>query len=262
MDSDDYTSEDSKKRNRVDDGELFIKSKKTMRTPAKGSQTEVKLDQILSLMHNLTRDTQQLTTEVRDIKNEQMEYRKEIGELRKEIEEIKLENLKIRNEKCKIEKELSETKDRMEKLEKESKINNIVLQGLQIENDDSAALRDVMTNFIKKEMNIEVKVDDAIKLGYKTCLVKLKDKQDKNLVMKNKHKLRHIKGKQVYINNDLTKEELLIQKTIRLVAKEEKKNGKEIKFRHNKLIIDGKVWKWNKDQNQLVEIELVNSKNG
>ncbi|KAF5289581.1 hypothetical protein FQA39_LY15028 [Lamprigera yunnana] len=58
--------------------------------------------------------------------------------------------------------------------------------------------------------------------------------EGKMLIMKNKNKL---KGKQVYIDNDLTKEEQKVQAEVRRVAREEKaKRGSERPFFRQKLI--------------------------
>ncbi|KAJ8912534.1 hypothetical protein NQ315_014478, partial [Exocentrus adspersus] len=45
---------------------------------------------------------------------------------------------------------------------------------------------------------------------------------------------------------DLTKEERKIQKTIREKAKQEKEKGNDVKVGYQKLVVNGKVWKWNK----------------
>ena len=59
--------------------------------------------------------------------------------------------------------------------------------------------------------------------------------------MKNKNKL---KGTQTYIDDDLTKEELEIQKQIREIARKEKQKGSQVRIGYKKICIDGKWRRW------------------
>uniref|UniRef100_A0A6P7HG08 Uncharacterized protein LOC114348251 isoform X4 n=1 Tax=Diabrotica virgifera virgifera TaxID=50390 RepID=A0A6P7HG08_DIAVI len=164
------------------------------------------------MMQVLTEETKNLAAEVKDIKEDQREYWKELRELRDEIEKVKQANQKSQIEKDEMKKELNDTKLRLEKLEKERKANNVVIQGLQIDTNDRDILRQTIGNFMEAEMNIKVKIDEVIKLGEKTCLVKLPNHHEKETVMKNKAKLQHAKDRRVFINNDMTKEDLQVQK--------------------------------------------------
>ncbi|KAF2897326.1 hypothetical protein ILUMI_08848, partial [Ignelater luminosus] len=86
------------------------------------------------MMQELTKETQKLTAEVVEIKERQREYRKELKVLRGDIEKIKQQNQKI-EEKDELKKELN-TKSRLERLEKERKANNVIIQALQIDTED------------------------------------------------------------------------------------------------------------------------------
>uniref|UniRef100_A0A6P7H2N3 Spindle pole body component 110-like n=1 Tax=Diabrotica virgifera virgifera TaxID=50390 RepID=A0A6P7H2N3_DIAVI len=199
-----------------------------------------KLDQIIKMMHDLTTETKNLTTEVKEIKNEQRKYWEELNDLKTELEKVKQENQTKHKEKEEMKKELNYMKIRVQRLEKERKVNNVVIQGLPIDTIDRNALKQTVGSFMEKEMNINVQIEEVIKLGEKTCLVKLQNKFEKEKIMQNKAKLKHIKGNKVYINNDITKEELQTQKKIRQVANEEINKGKSVTIKYNKLIIDGK----------------------
>lgn len=56
---------------------------------------------------------------------------------------------------------------------------------------------------MKKEMNAVVKIDEAMKLGSKTCLVTFKHHKD--LIMHNRNKVNYIKDQRIPINKDKTK---------------------------------------------------------
>lgn len=261
MDSDeDNTSSDSRKRGRVEEkGKIFDRSRKLTRTPIKQND-ECKIDQLLIMLQNLTTQTKELTTEVKDIKNEQREYRKELMELRKEMNEIKQNNLQLKTQNECMKREIKLTKEKVEQLEKEKKANNVIMQGLPIQTTDSKQLKEDMIAFMREELGIEAKIEEVYKLGYKTCLIKMENSKEKDKIMENKNKLKTRK-REIYINNDMTKEERKIQQEIRKIAKIEKSKGKTVRVGYQKVTMDGVVWKWNKEKEILEEVKLTPPKN-
>ncbi|XP_050503710.1 uncharacterized protein LOC126882760 [Diabrotica virgifera virgifera] len=154
------------------------------------------------MMHDLTTETKNLTTEVKEIKNEQRKYWEELNDLKTELEKVKQENQTKHKEKEEMKKELNDMKIRVQRLEKERKVNNVVIQGLPIDTIDRNALKQTVGNFMEKEMNINVQIEEVIKLGEKTCLVKLQNKFEKEKIMQNKAKLKHIKGNKAHVSKD------------------------------------------------------------
>jgi predicted Zn-ribbon and HTH transcriptional regulator len=70
--------------------------------------------------------------------------------------------------------------------------------------------------------------------------------------MKQKKKLREKKEtEKIFIDNDLTKQEQEIQKKLRTIAKEEKREGKEVKMRYSKIVIERIQWRWNAERERL-----------
>lgn len=262
-DSENYASEDGKKRSRKDeDGEIFNKSKKIYRTPNKNiSKEENKLDELIKMVQNLTTQTSEISVEIKEIKDEQREYRDEIRKLKDEMEEVKQSNLAIRKENNELKKELKYTTDRMEKLEREQKANNVVIQGLTIDTYDQEVIKEKVTNFIEQKLNINIKIEKTQKLGDKTYLVKVTSRTEKLKIMQNKKKLRLLQEDRIYINDDLTKEEMRIQREVRRKANEEKNKGKKTKVGYQKVTIDGKLWSWNKEKDMLEAVKVVISKN-
>lgn len=96
---------------------------------------------------------------------------------------------------------------------------------------------------IEKALGVDVTVTEAYKVGKnqenKIIIAKIENTKQKTLVMTNKNKL---KGTKIIIENDLTKKELEIQRDIRLIAKEEREQGKQVKVGYQKLIINGQTW--------------------
>jgi hypothetical protein len=73
----------------------------------------------------------------------------------------------------------------------------------------------------------------------------------KEKVMKQKGKLREKKEEKIFIDNDFTKQERQIQKKLRIIAKEEKREGKEVKVGDRKIIIERLQWRWNEERKRL-----------
>lgn len=248
MSSDEYTTDEGKRRKNWEDeedveDETRNKTKKIARSPGKSkSKTEgEKLEKILEMMKHLT-------DEVKGIRAEQKDYRNEIRKLRKENEQTKHENAKLKEE-------VKTINARLDAMEREKRRNNIVVQGLMLEDDGMLTPKEPMENFMKKQLEIDVGVKSAVKLGRKTYLVELDNANEKMKVMKNKNKLRNYKEGKVYINDDMSKKEREIQGKIRKAAQEEKKKGKKTKIGYQKVFVDDQEWKWCEDEERLVLIK-------
>lgn len=74
-------------------------------------------------------------------------------------------------------KELMKYRRKIDRMEKEKRRNNVVLQGIELE--------------------IEIDIKSARKLGNKICLVETKNAKNKEILMQNKNKLKHIKAKRI-----------------------------------------------------------------
>ncbi|KAI4465545.1 hypothetical protein MML48_3g00012184 [Holotrichia oblita] len=258
MSSSEQWSDDGKRKK--EDGE-FYRSKKTRRTPNKDdnpkeNMTE-QMNQIMLLLKNLAGDiremkgkqtsnkeeTKVLQEEIRKLRAEQEQFKEEIKYLRdireKETEEI--DNLK---------KQVRTANEEIERLKTEKRRKNVIVQGLEISVNNPKELKTKMENFIEKELGAAIKIESAIKLGEKTCLIELNSKDDKATVMSNKSKLRNHKQK-IYINDDLTKKEREKQKLIRTFAKEETEKGKVVKIGYNRVIVNGEEWRWDKEKDEI-----------
>lgn len=253
------TDEGKRKKDDIDD--LFRKSKKTMRTPVKG---DVPKDTILEQMKQMTLLLSNLVSDVKDIKGEQSvnkeetkllqeeikKLRTEQGEFKEEVKQLKDIHEKALQEIGNLRKELKESNERIERLEREKRVRNIVIQGLQIDTNNPNELKEGAKNFIEKELGVEIRIESAIKLAEKTCLIELNSKTDKMVIMNNKSKLRAQKNK-IYINDDMTKEERKVQAIVRKIAKEERAKGRKVKISFQKLTMDGEIWYWNREKEKL-----------
>lgn len=241
----DSTDEGKRRRNCEDDDEeeLAKRIKRPGRSPGKGKSrtSDDKLEKILETM-------QLLTEEVKGMRIEQKKYSDEIRDLKAENESTKKENAKLKEE-------INTINGRLDAMEREKRRNNIVVQGLTIGDDKTLTPKEALKNFLGKQLEIEVDVKSAMKLGTKTYLVELDNANDKIKVMKNKNKLRTYQEGTIYINDDMTKSEREVQGKIRKVAQEEKKKGKKVKIGYQKVTIDDQEWKWSKGAEKLVKSE-------
>lgn len=87
----------------------------------------------------------------------------------------------------------------VERLEKETRKNNIVMNGLKINTEATKILNSGMENFIEQHLNVTVQIKQVHKLGEKICLIKLKQEKEKNMEYKNK--LKKLKDLHIFINN-------------------------------------------------------------
>lgn len=78
-----------------------------------------------------------------------------------------------------MEKLVKHTENRLDRIENEKRHNNIVVQGIQINTTNKKDLVEEMSKFLDEELDVEAKVYEAIKLGEKTCLIKLSNGNDK-----------------------------------------------------------------------------------
>lgn len=247
MNSEDYSTDEGS-RKRVREEECSSNSAKTSKSPVKQNRrSEEKLDLLIDLVKALKSDTQQ-------IRKEQEECRQEIKKIRDDNKALREENQELKTENKEIKVKLGELSGKIEWLEKEKKKNNVVVMGLKIDTKDPNELKETMESMMQKELEVEVKVKMAHKLGERVCLVEFEREMDKVIVMKNKHKLKNNTSEKIYINDDMTKKEKEKERQIRNLARVEKDKGKEVKVGYNKITINGIEYKWNTGKEKLEEV--------
>lgn len=81
-------------------------------------------------------------------------------------------------------------------------------------------------------------------------MVEIEDWETKQVIMRDKKKLR---GKNVFIDHDLTKEEREIQKALRDRATRERKEGRRVKIGYNRIDIEGENYIWNEEERKIMK---------
>lgn len=228
--------------------EIFRTSKITVRSPtSKGNFEAREMEEFKELIKECISE---LKEEMKANKEETLrEIKNNSDEVQKLRSELERKEQLWEQERKKLNDKIAEIENKLEKQEREKRRNNIIISGVSAEAADTETLKVETEKFFKGRMNIDVKIKSAFTIGPKLCVVEMDNWEQKSQVMKNKNKL---KGSSIYINNDLTKTERVIQNEIKAVAKQEKDKGGRVKIGYQKLILNGKEFAWNKEEGKLV----------
>lgn len=147
--------------------------------------------------------------------------------------------------------EIKQTLDRQEQnlrtLEKKSnsqRRKNIVIKGIQKGN----SVLGTVETFLREALQIETKVKNAYQVGRNDLSIfvaELESMEVKSQIMRKKYMLR---GTEIYIDDDLLKNEREIQKKIRECAKTERDKNRKVKIGYKKICIDDVWYKWNETE--------------
>lgn len=233
QESDGFSSEEGKRKRDEEGNDPTKRSKKTLRTPPK--KNEDKLD-------NLTVMLERIILEIQEIKKNQEEYQVEIAGMKQENIDLKKENQKLKQE-------VGHLKHTVEQIDKENRRNNIIVHGMEIKDDMEKNINEL----IASQLQVEATTKEIYKLGPTVYKVKLNNWKDKEHIMKNKNKLKNFGNGKIYISHDLTKTELETQRKLRNVAAEERSKGREVKMGYQKITMDGKMWTWDCEEEQIKE---------
>lgn len=210
----------------------------------------------------------EILTELRNLKTQSDEFRRET---KQEIMSIK-EDIKKTDEKWKevneavesritnientTEEKLNLISERIKTLEtweeqmaKRMRKNNIVIKGKEVtmENDNKREV-DAKAKEILWKINANVEIENITYLGKDKnnrgiVRVTFKNFTDKLRIVRNKATL---KGQEVYIDDDLTKNERAIQAALRSRAREERSKGNNnVKVGYQKILLNGQWTNWN-----------------
>ena len=209
-----------------------------------------KLDRLTELVLTVKKDTQDIkkenesiNKEIRELK-EEWKRKREAWEREKEEIQKRIKNLETKRDKA---DELIERINRIEQKEearkKREKRNNITLKGEELPRGETP--EDTAVKVISENLQVEVEIEDIFwtRKGERGSILiaKLRNWQQKKEIMIKKGKL---KGKKIYIDNDLTKNERETQKAILGIAKAEREQGAHVKIGYRKVKINDRIFKW------------------
>lgn len=134
-------------------------------------------------------------------------------------------------------REVVKMKKKMEEIEKQERKNRIIIKGLEISEEN---MQDTVRSFLEENFKIAKQIKEIMIVGRergKAAVVEMMDWKAKQEIMREKNKLR---GKTIFIDHDMSKEEKEIQRKIVERAKDEKKKGRKAKIGYKKLYIEGR----------------------
>lgn len=113
-----------------------------------------------------------------------------------------------------------------ELLERQKRSNNIVIFNLPVNEDDKRETEKLLSDIANRNINIlkSARVGKSNKNGYKALKVTLSNHDDVDVVLKAK---RTLKGKNIYINADLTHLQRSNLNELKMELETRKKNGEE-----------------------------------
>lgn len=264
-----------RKRNELckDFADVFKKSKKISRSPAKTEESSTKKTETPEEMEEFKKLFMEMMKEFKEeMKTSNNVIKEELKEIRQEIKKnsitiaeiealqrnIQEKEMKWMEDKEELERKVQSLGRRLEEQERKRRSNNIIIKGLQI---DEGKPKEIVKNFLRTELDINCPIRSTVVIkkfqSGSIIKVELEDITDKELVMKNKSKL---KGKKIYIDSDYTPEERKMHMVIRKRANEERIKGNNIKIYYNKLIVNGKYFIWNMENGCLAEHDQTSKK--
>lgn len=232
--SEDSSDDGKRKRNSPEE---FQRSKRTVRTPIKNKlnvnmaeELKETMKQIMKEMSdNMAEQLKEMTKEIRGIREEQQEYRRDIQALKEENQ--------------KLNKTVTILENKIEYMEKKEKKCNVIIKGLHVKEND---VNEKVNTMLQEKLDIGIKVKTIMIIPNNKgpiIVAQTESWKDKEAIMKSKNKLN---GTNIYIENDLTVEERVIQTTLRKMAKDEREKGNKVVVKYNKIIINNKTWVWDK----------------
>lgn len=225
--------------------------------PLKQRKEESEMEELQVMMRSMMKELKE------DREDRKKEIKKEREERKEEMK--KLEGMLAANreswekEKKQINERQEKLEERLMRLEKADKRKNIIMSNFKAADGDSRKLAEDIEKMLSEKVGERVRVESAYR--FKTVLgerqvVKMKDFEDKLIVMRNKKKLyEESRGEKTpfYVDDDLTQEDREIQKKAREFAKVSRAAGREARVGYRKVFEDGVEMRWSNDKKEFVK---------
>lgn len=168
------------------------------------------------------------------------------GVLETRVEELKEEIQDLRQRNGELEK-------RMERLEKDSKRKNVLITGIEASAGEISGIINAAIRKSGKNEQIKLDVTGSFetKKGDRIVRAECRTQEDKRVLMRSKKDMVH-KGRNFFVNDDLTREEQGIQYKARCFARDYQGKGKAT-VGYRKVYVDGKELVWNEEQGNFIE---------
>lgn len=230
-DSTSELSEGSKHR-RMADVDAFRRSKATKRSPPAREQNET-----VAMIKVLIEQNRQLMEEVKSLGADMAVYRKE-------LEAVKQENSALKSS-------LQKANEKLERIDQDKRRKRLIVRGLQVRGGRETAKVEI-EQFIQNNLGVQVELTQVEQLKSDMVLIKTRDMHSKIEILKNKGKLRST-HRAVFIQQDMTYNERVIQGKLFRRVREERERGNEARIYYRKIIVNGRVFKWDENIGDVIE---------
>jgi len=191
-----------------------------------GSEGEEQTSAILTALENIRKE---LKLEIHDSKTSIMQ---QLGSIQTKVDQLEAENTQMK-------KEVQECQKTLEYWEKRMRMKNLVLTGVE----EAAGENTInMTNeILQSHLGVAEKIETAFRIGRpkpqgsRPIKVIFFTTETRNRVLKEAKKL---KGTKIYLNPDLSLDELKKNEVLRKFKREAEQEGKMTYYRKGKLYID------------------------
>lgn len=106
-----------------------------------------------------------------------------------------------------LDKKIEKLYKKVKTLEREKKINNLIIIGYESQTKNNQGLKYELEDFNKRALKVEVKIRNAMKIENKVYMIEMENWQEKVKVLKAKSNLRYATDTKIRINNDFTNKE-------------------------------------------------------
>ncbi|XP_050511092.1 uncharacterized protein MCAP_0005-like [Diabrotica virgifera virgifera] len=219
------------------------------------------MDEMRGMVKEVTNGMREIANEMKEMRTERKELIKIIKDLTSEWKQSLEEVKEIRRENEVMKTKIRVLEYKLEAMEKKERRNNIIITGFETAGD-TIELKEDIENQLQTFLGTKCEIKEITKLNKRMCKLELSTYGDKADIMKNKNKLRHIKGRKLFIDDDYTIQERKIQKQLREYANEQRQKGNVVKVKYQKIIINDEIWKWNMETGTIEkESNRANPKN-
>lgn len=196
--------------------------------------------------------------------------------IEKKIDNNNEELKKLTHENKQLKKKINEQEERLDMLEREIRKNNIVIQGIGEEKDETIDELKVKVEEMLEKANIKIDMNSEVseinRIGTnagnskRPVLMKLMSNNKKMEILRN---AKCLKGTTVWINEDYPKKVQIKRKTLLQHLKLARQKGSRAYLRYDKLIIDGKTYKVEdcdgdeiSESEEIAELKVVDNRAG
>lgn len=191
-------------------------------------------------IHKISENVASMRKDFESLKKTVNVMQNEIDGLRTEVDTLERHNRELWEENQYLNDTMESMGKNLNLIDTQMRRNNLIVFGLSKEETDSKGCMKVVSELLNGKMGVrDVEIEHAHRLGKGTnspVLIKCRRSEDKKNILKAKLKL---KGTKVYIDEDYSQNTREVRRILIGKMKEMKEQGKEVKLKHDHLVVDG-----------------------